>query len=268
MPTIIALETGRDQSLCNIATKLHRQLNEKHESLIESCYLDGVKLAYRYQMRLNGNHIVLEPDMACLQTLYSIVRTSRKGRQKFLVALTKSLDTNLNKLDGLMETDVKYAQFIAHNIACLAYTASEEIHLVIHTIDKLLSTTGASLVQLLESEDSSSGRAAEQLGKAAAIAAYAMSLRHQLKLVYGITETKCLAFNPYKLGNRSEVKSVARQPGIPLVPDWSSVNAPATAQQRRAHLLDVFSRDEHRFQAKREASHESLEEQRHSEQES
>ncbi|CCG81175.1 Sister chromatid cohesion protein mis4 [Taphrina deformans PYCC 5710] len=245
MPTIIALETSHDPYLKGVAADIHRNLNEKHESLIESCYIEGVKLAYRYQMRLNGNSLKLLPETSSIHTLYDIARNSRKGRQKFLVALIKGLDTNLDKLDSLMETDVKYAHFVAHNIACLRYVTNEEVHVVIHSIDKILSTTGAALQQLLDTVSRGANHEEEQLGKAAAIMVYGMSLRNQLKIVYNISEVKCLTFEPARLGSRADAKSAVKQPGVALVPDWSTISAPASARQRLDCIEDLFSRDEH-----------------------
>lgn len=253
MPTIIALETSSDAHLRGIASTLHRNLNEKHESLIESCYIDGVKLAYRYQMRMNGNKLQLPPDISSIHTLYDIAKGSRKGRQKFLAALTRGLDLNIDKLERLMETDVKYAQFTAHNLACLRYATNEEIHIVIHAVDKIMSTTGTALQHLLETQSGLAQYGEDELGKASAVLAYGMSLRGQLKLLYNISDAKCLTFEPTRLGNRSDAKAAVKQPGIALLPDWSAINAPATTHQRIQCVTELFTREEHFFQLQNES---------------
>lgn len=245
MPTIIALETSHDPYLRGVASDIHRNLNEKHESLIESCYIDGVKLAYRYQMRMNGNSLRLVPEVSSIHTLYEIARGSRRGRQKFLTTLVRGLDTNLDKLESLMETDVKYAQFTAHNIVCLHYSTNEEVHIVIHAIDKIMSTTGAAFQQLLEAASPAVNHEEEQIGKAAAILSYGMSLRNQLKTVYNISEAKCLLFEPARLGNRSDARAAVKQPGLKLVPDWSAINSPASPRQRIECIENLLLKDEH-----------------------
>lgn len=201
-------------------------------------------MAFRYHMRMNNNQLQLVDQRATIDTLYEIVRASRKGRQRFLVALTKGLDINLDKLDSLLETDVKYALFLAHNIACLDYTTNEEVHIAIHAVDKILSTTGATFLQILEPEVVGVLQRDVQHGKVAAILTYVTSLRNQLKMVYNITDAKCLAFEPARLGNRSETRAASRQGGISLTPDWSMVHAPAGPQERIDTFTGMYNSEE------------------------
>lgn len=238
MPTIIALETSSEFRLRVTAAKMHRTLYEKHESLIESCYGDGIEAAFNYRLSM-GNIEDKQKEVAPLSVLYSIVKASRRGRQKFLTTFARRLDTDLDKIDSLKEKDVLYALFLAQTAAYLEYITNEEVHLVIHAIDKILSTTGTSLLQALEEHSQ-----VEQMGAAAAILCLSITLRAQLKLVYSIAEGRCTAFEPSKLNSRSDLKVAVRKPDIALAPDWSFIKA--TANGRIEVFKMLFDRADQR----------------------
>lgn len=222
---------------------MHRSLYEKHESLIDSCYINGVKAAFHYRLSLYKNTLP-DTQVAVISTLYSIVRMSRRGRQKFLSSLTKGLDADIDKSRRLKDEDIQYTKFVAHNLACLDYSTNEEIHIVIQTIDKILSTSGASLQQSLE-DHSLPLEQATDLAKAALVLSFAIHLREQLKLVYNISEVKCRAFESTKLGSRADTKTAIRRPDVSLVPDWDDLQTTSPIPHCLQTFTTLFSRQEH-----------------------
>ena len=222
---------------------MHRALSEKHESLIDSCYVDGVKRAFRYQMLVNKRTLP-RTETAVLESIYNIVQQSRKGRQKFLTSLIRGLEPDLDKVDKYMEADITYAFFVCHNAALLEYSTNEEVHLILHSIDKILSTTGSSYIQVIKSGNIDS-ELSVHLGKVAAILCYTMLLRSQLKTLYGISEAKCQSYLPPRIGQKSETKSAIKQVNVPLCPNWSEMDAVTAPEQRIALFETLFNREDH-----------------------
>lgn len=252
MPTIIALESSKDPRLRDTAAKMHRNLYEKHESLIESCYIDGVKAAFCYWLKTTS-YASFQDNVASIGVLYSIVRASRKGRQKFLTTFAKGLDTNLGKFKSLQDEDIMYCFFVAQNAACLEYATNEEVHLVIYSIDKILSMTGSSFLQLLEEHSE-----LDQLGVAATILCISIKLREKLLSSYGITEAKCAAFEPSKLGSRADLKPALRKPGATSSPDWVVLHA--SARDRIEMFKQLFDKEEYQATSEHESGNASVNE--------
>lgn len=239
MPTIIALECSTEPRLRTVAAQMHRSLYEKHESLIESCYGDGIQAAFHYCLRSRKIKSA-STDKAPLTVLYSIVKVSRKARRKFLTTFAKKLDTDLDKIESLTQNDLLYALFIAQNAVCLDYATNEEVHVVVYAIDQILATTGTSLLQMLDEQGS-----VAQLGIAAAILCLCIKVRTQLKDVYGLTESRCAAFDPAKLGSKSDIKVTMKKDNISLVPNWGVIHA--TTDDRIEAFKLLFDKAENRY---------------------
>ncbi|GAO46994.1 hypothetical protein SAICODRAFT_18380 [Saitoella complicata NRRL Y-17804] len=229
---ILALETSSSAALRNTAIRLHHELNDKHASLIDSCYKDGLAAAYHYQRKLNadvkGYRIDRSEFMALIDPMYVVVKANRQGRKKFLTAAIKSLDVDPTKLTEKKRCpEPSLTKFIAENFAYLDYSTTEEVHLVIYTVDRIMSVTGMSLLAINEGEAGTEGNKApkSELVKCAMILSALMMLKTFLKQLYGLTEAKCRAFDGNKMGTAKNTQPATRQAGANLQLSWDSLPA-------------------------------------------
>ena len=192
-------------------------------------------------MALGAGKITLSEN-SLITTLYSILRKSRQGRKKFLTTLTRALNCNLDKLSKLQSQDVQFAHFLAHNIGCTDYSTNEEIHFVIHALDRILSDSGVALLQKLDEQVASD--TLESLILAATIMCYVVQLRGHLVQLYNISDAKCRSFEPNRLGAKSDAKTAIKQAGVSLRPQLVSPT-PATDEDRITTFKELFHWEEH-----------------------
>lgn len=215
MPTIIALETCRLREVRETALALHRLLNEKHESLIETCYAAAVKATYHYNRGLTDTEL-FAADKSWFALPYKIIKGSRQGRKRFLQMLGKAVSLDQERISILDHGTVRYTQFVVQSIAVLDFATQEEVHFVVHALDRQLALCGLHILHMIDEDNTSPG-----LDVAARIMTFAIDLRTHLLKLYNISESKCQAFNPARLGSKADLRTAVRQPGIPLVPQWS-----------------------------------------------
>lgn len=55
MPVIVALESSSDAAVCSRVLRIHRDLHQKHASLIYARSMECIRTAYTYQMSLRGS---------------------------------------------------------------------------------------------------------------------------------------------------------------------------------------------------------------------
>jgi cohesin loading factor subunit SCC2 len=220
-------------------------LHEKHESLIDTCYVDGIKQAFTYQKTMHSDTF-LAIGNASFTKLYDILRTSRKGRRKFLIAICKSIGFSSDHVDRTTLDDAQFAFFVVQNMTNFTYSTNEEVHIVLHTIDRTLSSTGVSLLHTIETSTDgpvSENSALAGLEFACTILCYLMKLRMHLMAAYSITESKCRAFNPHKLGNKPDTKVASRQPDVPPSPKWAPPTAKVSQGAKVQEFLALFRND-------------------------
>lgn len=234
--------------MSTVAARTHRALKDKHESLIDTCYLDGVKLAFRYQKSQRPVEGINRPaKIASISRLYDIVRSSRQGRKRFLATIARSLDFNLEKIATLALSDIEYSYFIVHNLASIAYTTHEEIHHVLFTIDRTLSNTGMTLLHALDNKEAADGdhlgRHTKGLYYACTMMSYNLQLRARLMLVYNISEAKCRTFEPNRPTAKHDTRSAIRQVGVALQPEWQKPTPDSFTSDRVLEFQELFRKD-------------------------
>ncbi|KAG0348789.1 Sister chromatid cohesion protein 2 [Podila humilis] len=162
MPQIVALETSPDEVLSERAIRIHKDLHQKHPSLIYAKSMECVWTTYLYQKRLRwGKRIPTEgfrwmPEVmkavALLGHMYNLLSDKRQIRNAFLANLVKLLDVDLTIQE--VEVDGDYSRFIAENLACLEYKTMEEILLVIFYLNRIIAGTGMTLMENISASSS------------------------------------------------------------------------------------------------------------------
>ncbi|KAG0278785.1 Sister chromatid cohesion protein 2 [Linnemannia exigua] len=173
MPAIVALETSDDATVCSRVLRIHRDLHQKHASLIYARSLDCVRTAYTYQTSLQGSKANVHgyklvagtgQSVALLSHMYNLVSDKRQPRNALLSGLVKVLDVDLTSPE--VEVDGNYARFIAENLAYLDYRTMEEVLLVLFYLNRIIAGSGMTLLHSL-TEMSSRSRGSTSDGDSA-----------------------------------------------------------------------------------------------------
>lgn len=143
IPYIIALESTTNPHIRHIAFELHTELFEKHESLTDSSYLEGLKLAVAFRKRTSNN---IYQEKFFINNLYSIVNGNYSSRKKLVLSLAKVFNINLGftKLeDNTFQRDTII--YTAFNIAAIHFASLEEVLIFVYNINRVISREGLDL---------------------------------------------------------------------------------------------------------------------------
>lgn len=142
--TVVALEFVPSKRIREIATYLHKELHDKHETLIESRYVEGLKIAAsRAAQQIKP--LLLNPEY--FRGFYQIICSSRASKRKFWTSLGKSI-INMNVKKCAYAESKKYAfyiQFIVTHLSHTTLSTLEEYYIICQYIDRILSTEGLAL---------------------------------------------------------------------------------------------------------------------------
>ncbi|KAJ9123080.1 hypothetical protein QFC22_001270 [Naganishia vaughanmartiniae] len=216
VPVLISLETSESEAISEKAFGLHSILQNKHASIINSRYLESVRMAFRYRQTLDlpvSGHRGGSPAIAVLDRWYSLVKEKRVWKQDFLKQMCRAFDFDGSQPD-ISTAAVQLQVFIADNLALLDYRNMEEVFQVLQQMKQLLSVSGQQVLYNLpkiEAEDESvpieEGVVAEEdtslyqgdeaipsedLRRAGLTIGVALLLRARLKKTYGLSEDKCI----------------------------------------------------------------------------
>lgn len=155
--TLITLETSTNRKIAELAFSEHRSLHDKHETVLEREYTKAVQSAFVYQRDVVGDirGATTNPFQSKLHFLVEVLKISKmKNRQRFLNKLCGLLDFDLAKLD--VSEGVPYqmglSRFIVENLAYFEYQTIGELQTTVNAIEKLVTGTGATVAQAIESE--------------------------------------------------------------------------------------------------------------------
>lgn len=227
--TIIALETSHHKDISTVAKGMHAKLHDKHESMIEGSYVEGVRAAANYRARLSSN-IYEEYDN--FSYFYHFMKNNRASKRKFLLGVTKTLDFKSTGNDQVLDSHVQYLAFVSNSLSTLPFYTQEEVYTTIYGLDKIVSGTGVHITHLIEMaiEEPDENKTASdsavpsatteastkksnwpQLSRCAVLVHMVWCLRTFLRTVYNISEVKSREFNPSKPGK--DTKPISRASG-------------------------------------------------------
>ncbi|KAJ3211440.1 hypothetical protein HK099_008003, partial [Clydaea vesicula] len=178
VPAIVAMESCPDAFIKQRATLIHKQLNEKHQSIIHGKIGDCVKTSFEYQLKLikktkaftrNKDKVTSENSLifpqgfqlvefnfdgrkitkpeASLCTLYSILQEKKQKRNEFLSTLVNYFDVpDLGKLNFNVKS-LPFNKYLADNLATFYYKTTEEVLHVLYHLYKVVSVTAESCLE-------------------------------------------------------------------------------------------------------------------------
>ncbi|KAM3539738.1 hypothetical protein ARSEF1564_007355 [Beauveria bassiana] len=154
---LITLETSANKKIAELAFTEHRSLHEKHETVLEREYVKAVQSAFNYQCDIvkDAHGATTDPFQAKLHLLMEVLKISKmRNKQRFLEKLCYQVDFDLNKLNAKsgVPQQVAFARFIVDNLTYFDYHTMGEVHTTVNTIEKIVTTTGATVAQAIESE--------------------------------------------------------------------------------------------------------------------
>ncbi|KAK5998653.1 Protein rad9-like protein [Cladobotryum mycophilum] len=155
--TLITLETSANRKIAELAFLEHRSLHEKHETVLEREYVKAVQSAYNYQRDVvkDSHGATTDPFQSKLHLMMEVLKISKlRNKQRFLEKLCGQVDFDWMKLDTSGETPphADFSRFIIENIAFFEYQSVGELQTTVSTMEKIFSTTGATVAQAMESE--------------------------------------------------------------------------------------------------------------------
>ncbi|KAL2153159.1 hypothetical protein VTH82DRAFT_4314 [Thermothelomyces myriococcoides] len=155
--TFITLETSSNPRISELAFLEHMALHGKHETVVEREYVKAIQSAFAYQRDIvkDPRGATTNPFTPKLHLLMEVLKISKsKNRQKFLEKLCAQVDFDISKLDmsEQLPPHVQYSRFIIENIAYFEYVTLGELHCIVSAMEKLVTSTGATVAQAIESE--------------------------------------------------------------------------------------------------------------------
>jgi hypothetical protein len=174
---------------------------------------DGIK---RYCCELTSGYQVDNGEPVALMTpLYNDIKAKKRLRLRHLKNLVNLLDRDSQTRESMTPVEVDFAKFIVENLLYLEYGVIEEVFTVIHSIDRVMATTGVSLRQAIESGESSEPM--RLIAQRSAVFSLMLELKQYLKASYGLSEAKCKAFDPKKTGTAKDNKAVVRSRNLGVI---------------------------------------------------
>lgn len=144
IPTVVALEASKISYIRSMALEIHRELHSKHETLIDSSYIHGFKLAVTYKTNLSPS--MLNENQLYFQKFYKVVEESKSSKKKIFSQLTKSFAFNIDNTDEEKAKFMKdYVLFIAHTLPFCELATLEEVFILIDGIEAILANQGIAL---------------------------------------------------------------------------------------------------------------------------
>jgi cohesin loading factor subunit SCC2 len=155
--TFITLETSSNSRISELAFLEHKSLHGKHETVVEREYVKAIQSAFAYQRDIvkDPRGATANPFTPKLHLLMEVLKISKsKNRQKFLEKFCTQVDFDISKLEISEEIPphVQYSRFIVENLAFFEYVTVGEVHCIVSAIEKLVTSTGATVAQAIESE--------------------------------------------------------------------------------------------------------------------
>jgi len=193
---LIALETDRISFIADRAHGLLIKINQKYPNFLHNRLGEGIKLSYMFQKKTWNSCSVLD-HRAMLAPLYTLFSEKRTTRNLFINALFQLLN-----LSTSIDTD--FFQYLAELILSLPYTYINEVLLIIYHINRIISLMGENTLSALckffknaKARATSEGMAfpKDKLEISSSVMVL-LILKHSLKRMYKITDSRCKAFTP------------------------------------------------------------------------
>lgn len=200
--TVIALEASTNKAIKRIATELHSELFEKHESLTDRNYTESFKLATHLVKRSRGVEFLSQ--ISFLRSVYKVINRNYLSKKRFVLSLAKlfALDMTLGLDESIQQRDSVI--FLSMNLLVVNFSSLEEVCLCLYHLDRSITVDGIDLAEKIKGtveSKSGSGMSVENLQlmflQAQSVLAL-IYLRQVLATAYGIGATIMDTFRPSK----------------------------------------------------------------------
>ncbi|KAK6363398.1 Sister chromatid cohesion protein 2 [Orbilia blumenaviensis] len=154
-PALVALMTCPDVRIENVAKRELKTLAQKHESIVERAYMEGFRLAFKYQLEVIDSEDGADSSTysSKLANLYALTVASRKVKKKFLGNLLAALEFDPVKLQvSATPSHLTYSRFVLQNLAYFDYVSVEDVHQVASGLEKIVGNIGTTVVHQIETE--------------------------------------------------------------------------------------------------------------------
>lgn len=211
--TIIALESSPNGYIRNIAKQLHQELYEKHESLTDSSYIEGLRLAVKYQQKVATGLVFQQTSH--LSSIYKIVCRSYSSRKKFIFALSKVFKFQIGRNN--VEEAIEQRNLVIYTITNLLeilFSSIEEVLILIYHMDKAISREGMDQAEIITKQKELRPEAIKtSLINSQALLAM-LNFRSHLTNYYSITLSQIENYRP----NRADIETRQAPKVITVVP--------------------------------------------------
>lgn len=201
--TIIALEASPNKIIKRVATELHSEVFDKHETLADRNYMEAIRMAVAYCKRINGANFMKE--ILFLRAVYRVVNGSYSSKKKFVLSLAKvfKVDLTLELVqDSIDQRDV--IVFLALNLLVLDITSMEEVCLLLYHLDRSISREGIDLAEKITTTIGSTTGSGISVSNLQLLFVHSQSvlaliyLRHTLSAAYSVSPVVMETFRPSK----------------------------------------------------------------------
>ena len=218
-----------------IASQTRSLLSTRREDVIDDTYLESLTKLFEYRKTvvksakglsclfaalMIGYYIYNGDPVSLIASLYKDIKTKKRVRAKYLRGVVNQLDRDSQSKGATARIEVDFAKFIVENLLYLEYGVIEEVFTVIYTIDRIISVTGITLLQAIETGDTS--ESTHVLAHRSIVFSLMIGLKQHLKMAYNLTEARCRAFDPKKTGPAKDNKPALRVHSVGIV-DWPDI---------------------------------------------
>lgn len=222
--TVIALESSSNKKIKKIATLLHSDIFQKHESLADRSYAEAFRLSVPYVKIITKGQFHLEPYF--LRSVYKVVNGTYVSKKRFILTLVKLFELELSPTSLLLAISKRdEIVYLSLNLLLIRYSSLEEICLILYHLDRTIMSDGLDLSDRVTNTISSGKDEAMILENIQCLFTQCQSilaliqLRHILASIYNIRPTLMEAFKP----SRGDIE-LRQQPRIHKQIDYSVSN--------------------------------------------
>lgn len=222
IPTIVALEASSNATVRSMALEMHTKIYEKHESLVESSYNAGVKMAFEYR----------SCESWFFTHFFSVFKDDASCRRRIWKSFIRMFQGTYFKSEE-NAFFMRFAQFLTANIASLEFLVLEEVYIIVHGIDSALSFQSIQPIKPCETLTEWQNQAHQAFGYVCL-----SHLRAHLVTKYHINEEKAQKINLAKSDKELKISPRSK----PVVFQMPNGNFQSIENcQRLCHLLNHIS---------------------------
>lgn len=154
---LVALQTSSNTTIAKMAYLSYKEAWIKHESTLEKTLMKSVQEAFQYQKEVMHSTLGCtgHPPTSKLHYFWDILKTGNaKSRKKFFTHLCAAMDFDSTKMTEVPELlrHLEFVRFSVEGIAFLDYEKTDDVLLILSSLEKVFSGTGNVVAQSIEND--------------------------------------------------------------------------------------------------------------------